>query len=72
MYLFVTRDSPRYGRGPQEHYCFYDGGIAMANVTLALEALGTEGQWELLAGTEPDIPQHPKQLHPLATLEMDG
>ncbi|TKJ29419.1 MAG: hypothetical protein CEE40_08400, partial [Chloroflexi bacterium B3_Chlor] len=42
LYLFVTRDSPRYGRGPQEHYCFYDGGIAMANVTLALEALGTE------------------------------
>ncbi len=71
LYLFVTRDSRRYGRGPQEHYCFYDGGIAMANITLAMEALGMRGQWMMLGRAEPQIPRHPTNLHPLATLVME-
>jgi nitroreductase len=71
LYLFVATNIRKYGRGPTEHYCFYDGGIAMANVTLAVEGLGMAGQWELLAGTEPHIPQHPSQLRPLATLTLE-
>lgn len=71
LYLFVTRNNPRYGGGPAEHYCFHDGGIAMANVTLAMEALGMEGGWKLLTETEPHIPKHPENLHPLATLAIE-
>jgi hypothetical protein len=42
----------------------------MSNVTLALEALGMEGRWVMLEGTETDIPDHPADLHPVATLVM--
>jgi hypothetical protein len=42
----------------------------MANVTLALEALRMVGRWVMFEGTEPDIPAHPADLHPLATLVM--
>lgn len=70
LYLFVTRNNRNYGTGPSEHYCFHDGGIAMANVTLAMEALRMKGGWKPLAGTEPHIPKHPENLHPLAKLEM--
>jgi nitroreductase len=71
LWLFVTRNNRKYGSGPTEHYCFHDGGIAMANVTLAMEALGMEGGWELLTGIEPHIPKHPENLHPLATLAIE-
>ncbi len=70
LYLFVTRHNRKYGTGPSEHYCFHDGGIAMANITLAMEALGMKGGWKPLARTEPYIPRHPENLHPLAKLEL--
>jgi len=70
LYLFVTRHNPKYGRGPTQQYRFYDGGISMANVALALEALEMEGQWTTLTGREPDIPKHPTNLQPLAKLRM--
>jgi nitroreductase len=70
LHLFVTRDNRRYGRGPQQQYRLYDGGICMANVTLALEALGMQRRWVMLSGTETDLPEHPANLQPLATLAM--
>lgn len=70
LYLFVTRNNPKYTMAGSQEYRLHDGGICMANVTLALEALGMEGQWVMLAGTEPDIPNRPADLHPLATLVM--
>lgn len=71
LYLFVTRHNRRYGSGPQQRYSLYDGGICMANVTLALEALGMEGRWVMLSGTEPDMPEHPAHLRPMATLLLE-
>jgi len=53
-----------------QDYALHDGGVCMANVALAMEALGMEGQWVMLEGTEPDIPDHPADLRPLATLVM--
>jgi nitroreductase len=70
LYLFVTRHNRKYGSGPSAQYRFYDGGICMGNVALALEALGMEGQWTTLMGREPDIPEHPTDLQPLAKLKM--
>ena len=71
MHLFVTRNNRRYGRGPQEHYCFHDGGAAMANASLAMEALGLNGRWSMLEGPEPNIPKHPPDLSPIATLILE-
>ncbi len=66
LYLFVTRENRRYGTGPQREYSLYDGGICMANVALAVDALGMEGRWVMLSGAEPDLPAHPTNLHPMA------
>lgn len=71
LYLFVTTDNRRYGTGVQQRYGLYDGGICMANIALALEALGMEGRWVMLSGTERDIPEHPTNLHPMAMLILE-
>jgi nitroreductase len=68
--LFVTRNNPRYGEGAKERYCLYDAGIAMANISLAMESLGMLGQWQLLEAADPAIPAHPANLHPVATLDF--
>jgi nitroreductase len=72
LHVFVTRNNRRYRGGAQEHYCFHDTGAAMANVSLAMEALGIKGQWRLLAGKGPHIPEHPPHLLPVATLVIEG
>jgi nitroreductase len=68
LHLFVKRHNPRYGRGAPAAYRLFDGGICMANVTLALEALGIEGQWVTYEGREREVPAHPASLQPMATL----
>jgi len=72
LYLFVTTDNRRYGRGPQQEYRLHDGGAAMANITLAMEALELRGRWELVEEAEPHLPEHPSNLQPLARLSLEG
>jgi nitroreductase len=68
LYLFVRRRNMRYAYGLGAEYRLYDGGICMANVTLAMETRHVAGQWHLLDGTEPDLPDHPAELEPLARI----
>jgi nitroreductase len=68
LFLFVTRNNRRYGSGTGEQYCFHDAGAAMANVALAMEALGLSGRWTMLQDGEPSVPKHPPDLSPIATL----
>jgi len=70
LYLFVQIKNRMYGISGLGGYCLFDGGICMSNVALALEALGMAGRWELLAGTEPDLPDHPTDLQALARLPL--
>ena len=70
LYLFVTRNNPKYMRAGSQEYGLHDGGICMANIMLAMEALGMAGRWVMFERMEPDIPAHPADLHPLATLVM--
>jgi nitroreductase len=70
LYLFVKRDNPRYGKGPNAQYRLYDGGICMANVALALEALGLTGNWEPLPDVAAEQLGHPPDLQPLAKLRI--
>jgi len=70
LYLFVKRNNPKYGGGDRAEYRLYDGGICMANVALALEALEMEGEWRMLSRDSANLPDHPANLQPLATLVM--
>jgi nitroreductase len=70
LMVFVKRSNPRYGGGAGAQYRLYDGGICMGNITLALEALGLDATWHLLAENDPDIPPHPDELQPLASLRL--
>ena len=69
--LFVQRQNSRYGSGPSAAYRYHDGGICMANISLALEAQG-EGDacWETLLGEGPEVPPHPEELEPLARIAL--
>ena len=68
LYLFVQRENRRYGKGPAADYRLHDGGICMANIALALEALHRDGRWRMLAEDERGLPNHPPGLQPLAKL----
>jgi len=71
LHLLVKRQNPKYGRGRSQDYRLYDGGICMANLSLAMRALGIRGRW-LLPDEDPYIPpQHPQTLQPLAALHIE-
>ena len=72
LWLFVTRNNPKYRGAHSEQYCLYDGGIAMANVSLAMEALGITGAWQLVEANDAAVPAHPANLHPVARLSIAG
>jgi len=68
LHLFVKRQNPKYGRGASQDYRFYDGGICMANISLAMQALDIDGRWILSDERSYDAPPHPTDLQPLAAL----
>lgn len=70
LILFVVRHNPRYGPGAAQQYNLYDGGIAMANITLAMEALEMRGHWQLISG-ESLVPPYPSAWLPLAQLTLE-
>jgi hypothetical protein len=66
--LFVRRHNPKYGRSAGQAYRFYDAGICMANIKLAMQALKMRGDWILFDQDGQDIPMHPAELQPIARL----
>jgi len=72
LYLFVKVHNPRYGAAIRSDYRYYDGGICMGNVLLAMHALGIDGRWVLYDGDAQGIPGHPDSLEPLAVLVLDS
>lgn len=71
LFLFTLRENPRYGKGPLQEYRHFDAGLCMAAVRLALKALDHPGKWQLLSGTERDLPKYPPTLEPVAKIELD-
>lgn len=65
--LLIKRRNPRYGPGAGQGYNRHDGGLAMGNIVLALEALGQTGHW-VPYEKEDAIPDCPASLLPLAWL----
>jgi hypothetical protein len=70
LYVFVRRDNPKYGRGRGSEYRFYDGGICMANIALAMKALDIQGDWVLPDERGFSLPPHPEDVQPLAMLQL--
>jgi nitroreductase len=68
LFLFVKRRNLRFDVASSHQYRFFDGGICMANVALALEALAREGRWQMLDEGERGLPDYPESLQPLARL----
>jgi nitroreductase len=68
--LYLKRKSLRYELGGTQDYRWYDGGLCMANVSLAMEALGVEGAWSLIDAQHDVVPTCPNELEPLAVLRM--
>ncbi len=65
LHIFVKRYNQKYGLGPGQDYRYYDGGICLANIKLAMNAQELEGEW-ILPDQGYDIPNHPSSLEPLA------
>jgi nitroreductase len=70
LHVYVTRRNRRYGPAVYQDYRFYDGGICLANIALALEALDMQGAWQMYAPDAPEAPAHPDDLEPLARLDL--
>ncbi|MBN1247965.1 MAG: nitroreductase family protein [Anaerolineae bacterium] len=71
LYLFVQKLNSRYGNQlVMQEYRYFDGGTCMANIMLAMENTDLYGKWELLDPRQPDLPEHPPSLEPLAKLEL--
>jgi nitroreductase len=70
LWLFVTRNNPKYGHGASEQYCLYDAGIGMANITLAMHTWSLAGEWQPVDPGDATVPPHPVDLHPIAMLRI--
>ncbi|MGM0400338.1 MAG: nitroreductase family protein [Chloroflexota bacterium] len=71
LMLFVTTGTLKYLGGERGQYPLYDGGICMANIHLAMEALGEGGNWRM--GEKGDVQgvEHPDDLELLAVLTLE-
>jgi nitroreductase len=67
LYLFVEHSS-KYGDGVRQDYRLHDGGVCMANVSLALQALGRPGEWQLFDSSPCGLPEVPPELQLLGIL----
>jgi hypothetical protein len=72
LYLYLKRKSLRYRLGGTQDYRWYDGGLCMANVSLAMEALALDGHWSLVDVGGEIVPPCPDALEPLAVLRTGG
>ncbi len=72
LMLFVTTGALKYLGGERGQYPLYDGGICMANISLAMEALGRRGSWHMAGQAEMDTVEHPDDLELLSVLTLQG
>lgn len=70
LYLYCHTHLPKYGNGPTTRLVYHDAGTCMANISLAMQAMGQSGQWTLLDAATPGLPSHPPELEPIAKLTL--
>lgn len=69
LFLYITRENKKYSVSGK-NYAFFDSGLCMANISLAMQALNLQGQWQLIEGSDKDVPDYPQDLIPLARLTI--
>jgi len=69
LFVFVKRSNPPYD-GPRADYRYHDGGACLANLVLALRALGRPATYDLCVEGDSDLPQYPDWVEPLAVVEL--
>lgn len=70
LYIFCQRHNQRYGHGAGAAYKFFDTGICIANIYLALIALGIRGSWRLCTEPDENLPDYPNEFQPVAELVL--
>ncbi|MHB9032991.1 MAG: nitroreductase family protein [Anaerolineae bacterium] len=70
LYLFSVRHSPRYGKGQGAAYKYYDCGICLANLQLAMQALGLRGSSRLISEPDESLPPYPQVYQPIAEVVL--
>ena len=71
LFLYIREENTRYGNKTiHQQYRFFDAGTCMANITMAMKALGVGGYWTLLTEDVSSLPQHTLPLRPIAKLTV--
>ena len=68
LFIFSLRHSQKYGSGPGAAYKYYDCGLCMANIYLAMQALDINGSLRLCSEPEEGMPAYPQDYQLLAEL----
>lgn len=71
LILFINRKSGQFLLPENDDYCYHDGGICIANMSMAASSLGFDCRWELIERElEFTMPANLRSLHPLARLTI--
>lgn len=68
LFIFTLRHSQKYGSGPGAAYKYYDCGLCIANIYLAMQALDIKGSLRLCSEPEEGMPAYPQDYQLLAEL----
>jgi len=68
LHLFSVQDSRKYLLPENRFYALHDCGVCMANMDMAMAAMGYEWEWDFLDGQIDENLKCPPSLYPLAKL----
>jgi len=71
IYVYIVRNYFKYLFPSNENYCFYDGGICLANMDMTLSALNLKGSWQMLDPNKCYISNTPHTYSALAKLSLE-
>ncbi len=71
LFLFVTSKKLANILSTEfKKYCLYDGGICMANISMALKTCDMPANWEVFDSSSLTAPEHPQEFIPLAKIKL--
>jgi hypothetical protein len=68
LFILTQRHSRKYGNGVEASYKFFDCGLCIANIRLAMQALDIQGSLRLCSEPEEGAPAYPQDYQLLAEL----
>ena len=70
LFLYIKNFNQKYAKGEAQNYRYYDGGICMGNISMALASQNISFSWQLMERNKQLFPSCPQNLEPLAKLVM--